>query len=453
MPLTPRRAPLRRPRPVRADGERHPTAGRTMSLGVQHALVMYAGAIAVPLMFGAGAGLTGAAVGTLVNADVFVAGLVTVVQSLGAGRFLGVRLPLVTGGSFVCVTPMIMIAREYGLPAVYGSMIAAGLFGMLVAVPFARLLRAFPPLVSGVVITVVGLALIGAAPGMIAGPDPAAADYAPPAHLALAGAVIGFLLLFRRFLRGFLAQVSVLLALLAGTLAAIPMGLTDFSGVADADWFGLVTPFRFGAPTFPLAGVVSMCVVMLVVFAESTAQMIAVAEAVERPLTDRALGRGLAADGLSGVLGGAMNSFPDTVFAGNIGLTLMTGVRSRYVTAAGGVVMVFLGTLPKLGELIASLPQPVVGGASLMCFATVAAVGINILRRAGLDQGDNLLIAAAAIGAGMLPVVAPHLYHRFPQWWQLVFGSPSTAALVVALGLHVAFHHGRRRAEGASAAN
>ncbi|MFE3773570.1 solute carrier family 23 protein [Streptomyces sp. NPDC059122] len=408
MPLKPRHIPLRRPRPVRADGERHPTAGRTVGLGVQHALVMYAGAIAVPLMFGAGAGLTGPAVGALVNADVFVAGLVTVVQSLGAGRFLGVRLPLVTGGSFVCVTPMIMTAREYGLPAVYGS--------------------------------------------MIAGPDPAAADYAPPAHLALAGGVIGFMLLLRRFLRGFLAQVSVLLALLAGTLAALPMGLTDFSGVADADWLGLVTPFRFGAPTFPLAGVVSMCVVMLVVFAESTAQMIAVGEAVERPLTDRALGRGLAADGLSGVLGGAMNSFPDTVFAGNIGLTLMTGIRSRYVTAAGGVVMVCLGTLPKLGELIASLPHPVVGGASLMCFATVAAVGIDILRRARLDRGDNLLIAAAAIGTGMLPVVAPRIYHRFPEWWQLVFGSPSTAALVVALGLHFVFHHGRRRAEGASAA-
>ncbi|GCB95549.1 xanthine/uracil permease [Streptomyces noursei] len=248
MALTPRRAPLRRPRPVPADAAPHPGLGRTLGLGVQHALVMYAGAIAVPLMFGAGAGLDEAAVSTLVNADIFVAGIVTVVQSLGAGRFLGVRLPLVTGGSFVCVTPMIMIARQYGMPAVYGSMIAAGLFGMLVAFPFARALRTFPPLVSGVVITVVGLALIGAAPGMIAGPDPAAADYAPPAHLALAGGVIGFLLLLRRFLRGFLAQVSVLLALLAGTLAALPMGLTDFSGVADADWWGLVSPFRFGAP-------------------------------------------------------------------------------------------------------------------------------------------------------------------------------------------------------------
>ncbi|MFJ9852939.1 nucleobase:cation symporter-2 family protein [Streptomyces sp. NPDC101150] len=414
-------------------------------MGLQHALVMYAGAVAVPLVFGAGAGLDRETVGVLINADMFVAGIITVIQSLGVGRLLGVRLPLVTGGSFVCVTPMIMIARQYGMPAVYGSMMAAGLFGLLLAVPFARALRLFPPLVSGVVITVVGLALIGTAPGMIAGQDPSARSYAPAGHLALAGAVVAFLVLLRRFTRGALGQVSVLIALVAGTLMAIPMGLADFSGVGDSGWLGVVTPFRFGAPRFPPAGVVSMCVVMLVVFAESTAQMIAVGEVVQRPLSDRALGRGLAADGLSGILGGAMNAFPDTVFSGNVGLTIMTGMRSRAVTAVAGAMMMFLGTIPKLGALIAALPQPVVGGVSLMCFATVAAVGIGILRRAGLDHGDNLLIAAAAIGAGMLPVVAPRIYHRFPEWWQLVFGSPSTAALIVAFALNVLFPPGRRR--------
>ncbi|MEU9111495.1 nucleobase:cation symporter-2 family protein [Streptomyces sp. NPDC048483] len=419
-----------------------------MSLGLQHALVMYAGAVAVPLIFGAGAGLDRETVGVLINADMFVAGIVTVVQSLGAGPLLGVRLPLVTGGSFVCVTPMIMIAQQHGLPSVYGSMLAAGAFGLLIAFPFARALRLFPPLVSGVVITVVGLALIGTAPGMIAGPDPSAKSYAPFGHLALAGGVVALLVLLRRFGRGLPAQVSVLIALAAGTLAAIPMGLADFSGVGGADWLGVVTPFRFGAPRFPPAGIVSMCVVMLVVFAESTAQMIAVGEIVERPLSDRALGRGLAADGLSGVLGGAMNAFPDTVFSGNVGLTLMTGMRTRRITAVAGGMMMFLGTVPKLGALIAALPQPVVGGASLMCFATVAAVGIGILRRAALDEGDNLLIAAAALGAGMLPVVAPRLYHRFPEWWQLILGSPSTAALTVAFGLNAVFHHGRRELRG-----
>ncbi|MFG2140016.1 nucleobase:cation symporter-2 family protein [Streptomyces sp. NPDC048650] len=416
-----------------------------LGLGFQHALVMYAGAVAVPLLFGAGAGLDRETVAVLINADMFVAGIVTVVQSLGLGRLLGVRLPLVTGGSFVCVTPMIMIARQYGMPAVYGSMMAAGLFGMLVAVPFARALRLFPPLVSGVVITVVGLALIGTAPGMIAGPDPSAKSYAPVGHLALAGSVVLFLVLLRRFTHGLLAQVSVLVALAAGTLVAIPMRLSDFSGVGDSGWLGMVTPLRFGAPEFPAAGIVSMCVVVLVVFAESTAQMIAVAEVVEQPLTDRALGRGLAADGLSGILGGALNAFPDTVFSGNVGLTLMTGMHSRAITAAAGCMMMFLGTIPRLGALIAALPGPVVGGASLMCFATVAAVGIGILRRAGLDRGDNLLIVATAVGTGMLPVVAPRLYHRFPEWWQLIFGSPSTAALIVAFALNLLFHHGRRR--------
>lgn len=445
MPRVPRppagpRAPAGGPRTA----DQRPSTGRLLSLGLQHALVMYAGAVAVPLIFGAGAGLDTATVGTLINADLFVAGIITIIQSLGAGRLIGARLPLVTGGSFVCVTPMIMIEERYGLPAVYGSMMAAGLFGLLIAYPFARALRYFPPLVSGTVITVVGLALLGQAPQMIAGPDPSAPTYARPAHLALAAGVIVILLLLRRFVRGFLAQVGVLIALVAGTLAAVPLGLTDFSGLDDSDWLGVVTPFQFGAPQFPPAGILSLCVVMLVVFAETTAQIIAVSESVGTPLDHRTLGRGLAADGLSGVLGGAMNAFPDTVFAGNVGLTIMTGLRSRAVTAIAGGVMMLLGTVPALGELIASLPPPVVGGAALLCFATVAAVGIGILRRAGLDQADNLLIAAASLAAGLLPVVAPRLYHHFPQAWQLIFGSPSTAALTVAFTLNLAFHHARR---------
>ncbi|MEV0700256.1 nucleobase:cation symporter-2 family protein [Saccharopolyspora sp. NPDC050389] len=421
-----------------------PAAGRLFSFGLQHALVMYAGAIAVPLVFGEGAGLDTKTVGMLINADLLVAGIVTLIQGLGVGRLLGARLPLVTGGSFVCITPMIMIAHEYGLPAVWGSMLVSGLFGLAIAFPFARALRYFPPLVSGIVITVVGLALLGVVPGMIAGDDPASADYARVDHLALAAGAVFFVVVLRRFTRGFIAQVSVLLALAGGTLAAIPMGITDFSGLGGADWFGVVTPLHFGAPEFPVAGILSMCVVMLVVFAESTAQMIAVSEAVDKPLGDRDLARGLAADGLSGVLGGAMNSFPDTVFAGNVGLTIMTGVRSRYVTAVAGMFMIVLGAIPKLGEFIAALPEPVIGGISLLNFATVTAVGVNILRRAGLDRGDNLLIAAVSIGVGMLPVVAPEIYHRFPGWWQLIFGSPSVAALIVAFTLNLAFHHTRK---------
>jgi len=418
-------------------------------LGLQHVLVMYTGCVTVPLVFGAAAKLDTSTVGLLINADLLVAGLVTLLQSLGIGRILGVRLPVVAGATFTAVTPMILIAGEYGMQAVYGSMIAAGVFGLLVCVPFARAVRFFPPLVSGSVITVIGLSLIGVAAGLIAGLDPTAKGYAAPSHLALAGGIVLLIVVVNRFTRGFLSQLGVLLGLVAGTLVAIPMGLTDFSSVGDADWLGVASPFHFGAPHFPVAAVTSMCVVMLVTFTESTADMLAVGEMTGRPLSTGDLARGLAGDSVSGVVAGVMNGFVDTVFAQNVGLVGMTRVRSRYVAAVAGGILVALGLVPKLGEIVASLPGPVIGAAGLVMFATVTAVGINTLRTVEFEGTDNLLIVAVTIGVGMLPVVAPTVYHAFPTWAQVIGGSAITSATLAAFLLNLLFNHtpGRKKAQ------
>ncbi|HEY5834574.1 MAG TPA: nucleobase:cation symporter-2 family protein [Streptomyces sp.] len=410
-------------------------------LGLQHVLVMYTGCVTVPLVFGAAAKLDTHTIGLLINADLLVAGLITMLQALGVGKLLGVRLPVVAGATFTAVTPMILIAGQYGMQAVYGSMVAAGVFGLLVAVPFARAVRFFPPLVSGSVITVIGLSLIGVAAGLIAGYDPAAKDYAKPSHLALAGGIVLLIVVVGRFTRGFLSQIGVLLGLVVGTLIAIPMDLTDFSSVGDGDWFGVTAPFHFGAPEFPVAAVVSMCVVMLVTFTESTADMLAVGEMTGRRLAPADLARGLAADGVSGVVGGVMNGFVDTVFAQNVGLVEMTKVRSRYVAAVAGGFLVLLGLIPKLGAVVASLPGPVIGAAGLVMFATVTAVGIKTLRKVEYEGTDNLLIVAVAIGIGMLPVVAPNIYHAFPTWVRVVGGSAITSATLAAFLLNLLFNH------------
>ncbi|MET7339492.1 nucleobase:cation symporter-2 family protein [Nonomuraea sp. NPDC005650] len=436
--------------PSAPESARHPVdqtlpPARLGMLGLQHVLVMYTGCVTVPLVFGSAAKLDTATIGLLINADLLVAGLVTLIQALGVGKVLGVRLPVVAGATFTAVTPMILIASEYGMQAVYGSMIAAGVFGLLVAVPFARAVRFFPPLVSGTVITVIGLSLIGVAAGLIAGQDPTAKDYARPSHLALAAGIVLFIVLVSRFTSGFLSQVGVLLGLVGGTLVAVPMGLTDFSGVGAADWLGVAAPFHFGAPQFPIAAVVSMCVVMLVTFTESTADMLAVGEMTGRPLSNRDLARGLAGDGMSGVLGGVMNGFVDTVFAQNVGLVGMTKVRSRYVAAVAGGILLLLGLVPKLGEVVAALPGPVVGAAGLVMFATVTAVGIDTLRKVKFEGTNNLLIVAVSIGVGMLPVMAPSIYHAFPTWVQIVGGSAITSATAAVFLLNLLFNHTPRR--------
>lgn len=233
----------------------------------------------------------------------------------------------------------------------------------------------------------------------------------------------------------------MLLGLVGGTLVAVPMGLTDFSSVGQAGWLGVSSPFHFGAPQFPVAAVISMCVVMLVTFTESTADMLAVGEMTGRTLSKRDLARGLAADGVSGILGGIMNGFLDTVFAQNVGLVGMTKVRSRYVAAVAGGILVLLGLVPKLGEIVASLPEPVIGAAGLVMFATVTAVGIKTLRTVEFEGTNNLMVVAVSIGIGMLPVVAPTIYHAFPTWVQIIGGSAITSATLAAFLLNLLFNH------------
>jgi NCS2 family nucleobase:cation symporter-2 len=225
------------------------------------------------------------------------------------------------------------------------------------------------------------------------------------------------------------------------------MGLLDFSGVGDASWIGASSPFLFGPPQFKIGAIISMCVVMLVTFTESTADMVAVSEMVEKKLTPADLARGLATDGLSAVLAGFMNSFPDTAFAENVGLVSITRVRSRWVVAVAGGILVVLGVIPKMGQIVASVPGPVIGGAATVMFSMVTVIGIRTLHKVDFDGrgNNNLLIVAVSFSVALIPAVAPDFYTKFPSMFQVIFGSPITAAVIVAFFLNLLFNHWRRR--------
>ncbi|MGX6607519.1 nucleobase:cation symporter-2 family protein [Micromonosporaceae bacterium Da 78-11] len=429
--------------------EKHPVdqmlpIGRLAVLGLQHVLVMYAGCVAVPLIVGGALKLGTETIAILVSADLFVAGVITVVQSLGVWKILGVRLPIVAGATFTALNPMILIGAKYGMPAVYGAILCAGVFGLLIAKPFAKIIHLFPPLVTGTVITIIGLSLIDAGAGLIAGNDPTDPGYGNLSHLALAGSIILLIVLINRFARGFFVSLAVLIGLIFGVIVAALMGLVDFSAVGRADWFGLARPFYFGPPEFKAAAIISMCIVMLVIYVESTADMIAVSNLVDKEITENDIARGLAADGLSGILAGTFNSFLDTAFAQNVGLVQVTRVRSRFVVTAAGIILILLGLIPKLGEIIAAVPGPVIGGAALVMFATVTAVGIRSLRRVDFDGNNNLLIIAISLGAGMIPVVAPTFYDRMPDELQIIFGSSITTTVIIVFLLNLLFNVFRR---------
>ncbi len=423
---------------------------KLVASGLQHVAAMYAGVVAPPLVVGKACGLSGGQLTFLVGASLFTAGIATLLQTLGLWK-IGARLPFVNGVSFAGVAPLVAIAgttpHRDSLPVMFGAVMVAGALGFLVAPYFSRLVRFFPPVVTGSVITLIGVSLLPVAIGWAAGNDPAH-PAARASGIALAVITLAIVLVLRRMLTGFLQQIAVLIGLVAGTLIAIPFGATDFSPIGRAGLIGFPTPFHFGAPRFELPAIVSMCVVMLVCLTESTADILALGKVVEKPADEAVLAAGLRADMLGSAVSPVFNGFANSAFAQNIGLVAITKVRSRFVVAAGGVILILMGLCPVLASLIALVPGPVLGGAGIVLFGTVAASGVRTLAEADLDNGDNLLIMAVALGVGIIPIVAPDFYDRVDPQLRIVLNSGVSMGCLVAVVLNAVFHHvGRKQAE------
>ncbi|GHF38415.1 nucleobase:cation symporter-2 family protein [Streptomyces morookaense] len=431
--------------------DRLPGPGRLLAGGLQHVAASYAGVVAPPLVIGAYVGLRPAQLTFLVGASLFTAGLATLLQTIGFWK-VGARLPFVNGVSFAGVAPMLAVAdgradRSTALPVIYGAVMVAGVLGFVLAPYFCRLVRFFPPVVSGSVITLIGMSLLPVAFGWIQNGH--TDRPASMTDLALAATTLVIVLALRRLLRGFLQQIAILLGLVAGTLLAVPVGAVDATPVREAAVVGFPAPFHFGHPQFTLPAIVSMCVLMLVSMTESTADMLALGEIVERPADEQVIAAGLRADTLGTALSPFFNGFANSAFAQNIGLVAITRVRSRFTVAACGVVFVLLGLSPVAASLIAVVPRPVLGGAAVVLFGSVAVSGVEVLARSGLDKGENLLVAAVSLGVGMIPVVSRDFYGAaaVPATLRTILDSGVSAACVTAVVLNAVLN--RRPARGA----
>ena len=328
----------------------------------------------------------------------------------------------------------------------YGSIIAVGLIVFLVAPFFAKLLRFFPPIVTGTLLTVMGTTLLSVSAGdIVAWADKATDDAAKAAAtyeaLGFAFGTIAIIVIIQRLFKGFMGTLSVLLALLIMTAVAFALGKTDFSGVGEATWLGITTPFYFGIPKFSVTAIVAMIIVMAVTAVETTGDVFATGEVVGKRIAPRDIANALRADGLSTLLGGVLNSFPYTCFAQNVGLVRLTRVKSRWVVTAAGVFMIILGLLPKAAAIVASIPQPVIGGASLAMFANVAVVGIQTLAKVDLRDNRNAVIVSTSIGMALLVTLKPGIVTVMPAWLQIIFGSGVTIGSLTAIILNLLFFH------------
>ncbi|WP_236186149.1 nucleobase:cation symporter-2 family protein [Pseudomonas juntendi] len=417
--------------------------GANLAYGLQHVLTMYGGIVAVPLILGQAAGLNGGEIGMLIAASLFAGGLATLLQTLGL-PFFGCQLPLVQGVSFAGVATMGAILSSEGgggSPGVLGAVMAASLIGFLITPVFSRITKFFPPLVTGIVITTIGLTLMPVAARWVMGGNSASPEFGSVANIGLAALTFAIVLLLSKLGSASISRLSILLAMVVGTLIAWALGMADFSKVTEGPMFAFPTPFHFGMPEFHIAAILSMCIVIMVTLVETSADILAVGEIIDTKVDSKRLGNGLRADMASSILAPIFGSFTQSAFAQNVGLVAVTGVKSRYVVATGGLILVVLGLLPIMGRVIAAVPTPVLGGAGIVLFGTVAASGIRTLSKVSYKNNVNLIIVAASLGFGMIPIAAPTFYHHFPNWFETIFHSGISSAAIMAILLNLIFNH------------
>ncbi|HWU29203.1 MAG TPA: nucleobase:cation symporter-2 family protein [Microbacterium sp.] len=417
-----------------------------IAYGFQHVLTMYGGIIAPPLVMGQAAGMSQADLGMLVACSLFMGGLATLLQTLGI-PFFGSRLPLVQGVSFSGIATMLAIQGDGGIQAVMGAVIVSSLIGILLVPLFAMVLRFFPPVVTGTVITSIGLSLMPVAAGWAMGPDAKDPAFGSPGNVGLAAATVVIIIVLTKLGTPSIARLSVLLSLGIGTILAVFLGAADFSGVADGPVFALPTPFAFGLPTFDVASILSMMIVILVTFTETTADILAVSEVVGTKTDAKRIADGLRADMVASAVSPVFNSFTQSAFAQNVGLVAITGVKSRFVVATGGVILIGLGVLPVLGRVIAAVPTPVLGGVGIFLFGSVAASGIATLAKVDYRNNLNLMIVAGSLGVGLLPLMHPGFYAGFPDWFSVIFNSAISSTTLTAVVLNIVFNHWVRRSK------
>ncbi len=413
--------------------------GKAAILGLQHLLAMYAGAVAVPLLIGMGLGFDEAQMTYLISIDIFMCGVATLLQ-LTVTKFFGIGLPVVLGCAIQAVSPLIIIGSKNGVGAIYGSIIAAGIYVVLIAGLFSKVKVLFPSIVTGTVITVIGLTLIPVAITKMGGGDASAKTFGDPASLIQAAVTILLILGVQAFAKGFLRSISVLIGLVGGTILACLMGNVGFSAIGHAPIFHIPQPFYFGMPKFDVWSILLMIIISTISMVESTGVYFALGDITGKNIGEEDLKRGYRAEGLAVILGGIFNTFPYTGFSQNVGLVQLSGIKSTRPIYFSAFFLIILGLFPKVGAVAQIIPEPVLGGGMLVMFGMVAVQGMRMLSKVNFEDDKNLLIVALSIGLGLGFNSLPTLFQHLPQTVQMFTGNGIVMSSITAIILNLLFH-------------
>ncbi|WP_311945573.1 uracil-xanthine permease family protein [Halomonas piscis] len=429
-------------KPVRSthDVNAMPPLGRAIPLGIQHVLAMFVSNVAVPIIIANAADLSEARTTLMIQAAMFVAGVATLIQSLGVGR-IGARLPIVMGTSFGFVPILIPIAVGMGVPAALGAALCGGIAMAVVGLllPWFRFL--FPPVVTGTFVIMIGVLLMPVAFSHVGGGF-GVSDFGAPRHILMAAVVLVVTLGMHQFGRGIWSEIAPLAGLLLGYVVALLMGAVDFSSVGEAAWFSLPVPLAIGIE-FKLAAILPIVLLSLVTCAESIGDIVGTtAGGLNREPTQRELSGGVMADGLCSVFAAIFNAYPQISFSQNVGVVALTGVVSRYVVAIGGTFLMLAGLFPKLGGVVSSIPDAVLGGAVLIMFGMIASAGIKMLSGIEFNKRNMVIIGLSLSAAIGLPA-QEELFATYSENVRAIIESGLIPGALIAIVLNLVLPHDR----------
>ncbi|WP_315007566.1 nucleobase:cation symporter-2 family protein [uncultured Granulicatella sp.] len=408
-------------------------------LGLQHLLAMYSGSILVPLMIATALGYSSEQLTYLISTDIFMCGVATLLQ-LQLNKHFGVGLPIVLGVAFQSVAPLIIIGKSHGSGAMFGALIVSGIYVILVSGIFSKLANYFPSIVTGSVITTIGLTLIPVAIGNMGNNSPEPTSQS----LLLATITVVIILLINIFTKGFIKSISILIGLIAGTAIAASMGLVDFTPVREASVVHVPSLFYFGMPTFEFSSIAMMCIIATVSMVESTGVYMALSNITGENIDATRLRNGLRAEGMAVLLGGVFNTFPYTGFSQNVGLVKISGVKNRLPIYYAAAFLIVLGLLPKFGALAQIIPSPVIGGAMVVMFGFVSLQGMQVLSTVDFANNEhNFLIAAISISMGV-GFNNSNLFISMPTAFQMFFSNGIVVASVMAIFLNTVLNRKKK---------
>lgn len=396
--------------------------GRTLIIGFQHVLTMCPGTIAVPLILASALELSAEETAFLVSANFFTSGIAILIQVLGIGKWVGSKYPIVLGSSFAPLSPMIIIGQKYGMAALFGSIIASGLAIFILSFFMDKILKLFPQVVVGTFVTLIGISLAPTAVKDLAGGE-GAESFGAIENLILGTCVLLVIILIEKYAKGIWRSMSLLLGIIAGTVAASFLNMVDFAPIAEAKLFQPVQPFYYGIPEFQLGPVLIMTVFCIINMIQCIGVFSVMDEITGMQTDNKTKERGIRGQALSQMVTGAFNSVPSTMFNENVSLIDLTKVKSRSVIVAAGIMVIIAGIFPKISAVITAVPKCVLGGATLALFGVITSSGISILSRLDFGENNHFKIIGTSIAIGVGAMFAPEIFVNMPETLSMVMSN------------------------------